>query len=72
MFKPPKRYGEDVAVLVSPVSTTVTMYPVIVAPLPVAPLNCRLAPLFAGVPLIVVGAVGVPAGVTDIAFEPAP
>ena len=48
------------------------MYPVIGAPFPVAPLNCRFAPLFAGVPLMVVGAVGVPAGVADIAFEPAP
>jgi hypothetical protein len=68
----PKRIGEEVTVLVSPVSTIVTMYPVIAAPLPVAPLNSRFTLLFPGVPVTTVGAFGVPAGVPTIPFELAP
>ena len=68
----PKRNGEEVTDLVSPVSTTVMMYPVIAAPLPVAPLNSRLTLLFPGVPVTTVGAFGVPAGVPTIPFELAP
>jgi len=68
----PKRRGEDEAVLVSPVSTTVMMYPVIAAPLPVAPLNSTVTALFPGVPDTTVGGFGIPAGVTDAPLEFAP
>jgi hypothetical protein len=51
---------------------TVTTYPVIVAPLPVAPRKLITALLFAGVPSTVVGAVGVPAGVATIPEERVP
>ena len=68
----PKRIGEEVTDRVSPVSTTVMMYPVIAAPLPVAPLNSRFTLLFPGVPVTTVGALGVPAGVPTIPFELAP
>jgi hypothetical protein len=68
----PKRTGEEVTDRVSPVSTTVMMYPVISAPLPVAPLNSRFTLLFPGVPVTTVGAFGVPAGVPTIPFELAP
>ena len=39
------------------------------APLPVAPLNSIIALLFAGVPSMDVGAVGVPAGVATNPLE---
>ncbi len=68
----PRRTGEEVTDRVSPVSTTVMMYPVIAAPLPVAPLNSRFTLLFPGVPVTTVGAFGVPAGVPTIPFELAP
>ena len=68
----PKRTGEEVTDRVSPVSTTVMMYPVIAAPLPVAPLNSKFTLLFPGVPVTTVGAFGVPAGVPTIPFELAP
>ena len=50
------------------------IYPVIAAPFPVAPLNVIVTLLFPGVPLITVGAVGVPAGVatTPVEFAPLP
>ena len=67
-----KRIGEEVTDRVSPVSTTVMMYPVIAAPLPVAPLNSKFTLLFPGVPVTTVGALGVPAGVPTIPFELAP
>lgn len=54
--------GDEVPVTVSPVSTTVTMYRRISAPFPVAPLKVRIAAMFAGAPVTVVGGVGKPAG----------
>ena len=50
------------------------MYPVIVAPFPVAPLNSMLTLLLPGVPVMTVGAVGMPAGVatTPLEFVPLP
>lgn len=66
------RTGEEVTLLVSPVSTTVTIYPVIAAPLPVAPLNSTVTLRLPDVPLTTVGAVGIPAGVAATPVELVP
>lgn len=69
--KPLTEIGEDVPVMVSPVSITVTMYPVIGAPFPVAPLNSTETRLFAGRPPTTVGGFGVPAGLAVIGLDAA-
>lgn len=70
--KPVTVMGDDVPVRVSPVSTTVTMYSIIGAPFPVAPLNSMTARLLPASPSTTVGGFGIPAGRAVIALEAVP
>jgi hypothetical protein len=57
--------GDEVAVNVSPVGETFTMYPEIAAPFAPAPLKVIVALLSPETAVTIVGAVGSPAGVTE-------